>query len=738
MKKLLLIDGHGILNRAFYGVPDLTNDKGLHTNAVYGFLNIMFKIIDEEKPTHLVVAFDVSAPTFRHEIYKEYKGTRHPAPEEFRQQVPMMKDVLCAMGITIKEKAGLEADDILGTHAKRAEKDGFEVTLLSGDRDLLQIASDNIKIRIPKTSKGKTEVFDYYAKDVENEYHVTPLKFIELKALMGDTSDNIPGIAGVGPKTAMGLMEQFGSIEGIYSHIDDIKSASLREKVRNGKDSVDLSKILATINIDADIETDWDKCLMGNMFGPEAYDKYVELGLRKLLSKFDDVSKETCNTAESIDDITTRITHMTDAGEYESFIDKCCNKEGMTAVKLMYEKKGGRFEENSGQLSLFEVGDTSVRILAGIYDGDDIYYIDSKFVGEDVLTQGLKRLYQSGNMVVTHDVKDYYLLAGINDEYADGIDKKIRDVSLAAYLINPLKSNPPMEYIASEYAGLFIPDIELPAKKESLSEAASNRRRECMNKLGLYAYGIYNSYSGLMKLLDEYKMTHLYEKMEMPVSYVLYSMERRGVLVKKEELTAFGDSLAESTEKLEESIYKQAGEKFNINSPKQLGELLFGKMGLEGGKKTKTGYSTGAEVLEKLAPTCPMVKDILEYRTLTKLKSTFVDSLGDYIGDDGRIHSNFNQTITATGRISSTEPNLQNIPTRTDLGRQIRKMFVAGEGNVLCDADYSQVELRILASFAGDKELIDAYKNNKDNDNNRKNATAFFLFVSIRIHSASI
>lgn len=708
MSKLLLIDGFSILHRTFFGIPDLTNDKGLHTNAIYGFLNIMFRAIEDEKPDHLVVAFDVSAPTFRHEIFSEYKGTRKPMPDELREQVPVMKEVLAAMGIAMREKAGLEADDILGTFAKRAEKEGLEVTLLSGDRDLLQIASEHIKISIPKTFRGKTEIFNYYAKDVEAEYKVTPLQFIELKALMGDTSDNIPGVPKIGPKTAEELMAAYGSLDSIYEHVEEISKKSVKETLKANRELADLSKVLATINIDADIDTSLDAVKLGNIYTAEAYSLFQELSFRNMLSRF-----EAGETQDNKNDAI--IDSIVDIANDKAFDEVL--KEAILAKKaalsLKFESLSPN-EESSGQMSLFDSVTDDKKVVIALEVNGKIFYADSSKVSVKKIEDGVRQLVRENVTIITHGVKKAYKLAGLNDEYATEVSKSFFDEEIAAYLLNPLKSEPDMIDIAKSYAGIFISDYGINFSKEKLSDILDAKREDIKKYMGIEAYAISKAYDELYAQLTSQGMISLMLDIEMPVSYVLYAMENEGMLVRREELKAYGQELLASIEKLEKKIYEQAGEEFNINSPKQLGELLFEKMGLHGGKKTKTGYSTSADVLEKLAEECPMVRDILEYRTLTKLRSTYAEGLSEYIGPDGRIHSSFKQTVTATGRISSADPNLQNIPTRMELGRLIRKVFVPREGCVLLDADYSQVELRILASFSGDEQLIDAYKNNKD------------------------
>lgn len=698
-KKLVLIDGHSILNRAFYGVPDLSNAKGLHTNAIYGFLNILFKILDEEKPDYLAVAFDVKAPTFRHKIYKEYKGTRKPMPEELREQVPVMKDVLRAMKVVIVEQVGLEADDILGTLAKRAEADGIDVALVSGDRDLLQIATDVIKIRIPKTKQGKTEIEDYYAEDVKKVYQVTPLQFIELKALMGDTSDNIPGVPKIGEKTATSLMVEYGSIDNIYANIDTITKKSVKETLQNNRELADLSKVLATIKTDCDFVFDYEAAKAEGYFTQEAYGMFKQLEFKNMLSKFENVQNDQTN--EDIRKGFHLLTAKEDCIKILQKAEKQSEKIGLVMVEEEDELLGLAFTVNpkesyfyymegvspqNQQLSLFEVFEeenyedlkTAIKALSG---------------KTKVATLDIKKQYP---YLQTEDVSKYF------------------DVVIGAYLLNPLKSDYDGESIAAEHLNITIPGRKEFLGKKTIREVA----RE--NKEALAEYFMYQSYVAyvaeevLSNKLQAEGMLALMQDMEMPLSYVLFDMEREGITVREEELKEYSVYLGEKIEELEKNIYTLAGMEFNINSPKQLGEVLFEHMKIPGGKKTKTGYSTAADVLEKLATEHPIVNHILEYRGLAKLKSTYADGLTAYIEEDKRIHTSFNQTITATGRISSTEPNLQNIPIRMELGRKIRKAFVATEGCLLMDADYSQIELRVLAHMSGDEELINAYKTDQD------------------------
>ncbi len=704
-EKLVLIDGHSILNRAFYGVPELTNAKGLHTNAIYGFLNIMFKILEEEKPQYLAVAFDVHTPTFRHLMYDAYKGTRKAMPDELREQVPVMKDVLRAMGVVIMEQPGLEADDILGTLAKKAEKAGMEVSLVSGDRDLLQIASEHIKIRIPKTKMGRTEIEDYYAEDVLKAYHVTPVQFIDLKALMGDTSDNIPGVPKVGEKTASGLMEEYGSLENIYAHVEEISKKSIRESLIANRDLADLSKALATIKVDSDVELPLEKARAEGYFTKEAYALFKELEFKNMLSRFDKVE------AEGASKVTDGFVVCSSADELVMHFKGMQSVEESAVEQLTVDESA---EEEADRVTAcrigicFLTGEAGELLAVAVADPKDRVFVYTLQKGEEKqVAEALRQL--SGRVpVAAFDIKKMY--GYLDQDSTDGYF----DVLIGAYLLNPLKNDYDMEAIAKEHLDMIIPGYGELFGKLSPVHALLMRQEE-MQKYLCYAAYVARKAAGVLETkLLEAGMDELMRQVEMPLSLVLYDMEREGILVKRKELKKYGDALVERIDQLEQSIHEQAGSHFNINSPKQLGEILFDKMKLPGGKKTKTGYSTAAEVLEKLAPEYPIVNDILEYRGLTKLKSTYADGLAVYIGPDERIHTSFNQTITATGRISSTEPNLQNIPMRMELGRRIRKVFVPGEGCEFMDADYSQIELRVLAHMSGDEQLIEAYRMDQD------------------------
>ncbi len=752
--KLVLIDGHSILNRAFYGVPMLTNSKGFHTNAIYGFLNIMFKILEEEKTDFLTVAFDVHAPTFRHEIYSEYKGTRKPMPEELREQVPVMKDMLKAMGICIVEKEGLEADDILGTLANRAQKEGMEVSLVSGDRDLLQVATEHIKIRIPKTKGGRTEVEDYYAADVKEKYQVTPKQFIDLKALMGDTADNIPGVPKVGEKTATELMAQFGSLENIYAKVDEVSKKAVRESLINNKELADLSKVLATINVNADFDFSFEDARIGDFYTEEAYILCKQLDFKNILSRF---KKEASASNAQVENF----KELSEFAEVEALFARLgeqCGKPEGCKIGLAVMRDGK--EQGSGcagaaiALSGTEVyfipcqGFVTVAYLAdkltmlndklcklNVCDIKQIYDMietsASQYLPDEPDIGGLdaKDGAKKDKDVKDEAKKDKDVKDGVKkDEDANGHEnghergdvmeafksRRYFDILLAAYLLNPLKNDYDAEAVANEYLNLILPDKKQVCEKLSYVKTMEAKPEEFMKFACYQAYVCLMSAPKLEERLDKEGMISLFYEIEMPLSRVLYDMEKYGIKALPDELKTYGEALSGRIVELEQAIYDKAGVKFNINSPKQLGEVLFEKMGIKGGKKTKTGYSTAADILEKLAPDYPVVADILEYRGLAKLKSTYADGLASYIGKDGRIHSTFNQTITATGRISSTEPNLQNIPIRMELGRQIRKVFVPEDGYIFMDADYSQIELRVLAHMSDDKQLIEAYQMDED------------------------
>lgn len=697
-EKLILIDGNSIINRAFFGIPDLTNASGLHTNAVYGFINILFRILGEENGDYLCVAFDVHEPTFRHKIYAEYKGTRKGMPDELRQQVPWLKKLLNAMGIVTIEKGGYEADDILGTLAKRAEADGMIVTLVSGDRDLLQIATDKIKIRIPKTKGGKTEIEDYNTQDVINKYGLEPLQIIELKGLMGDASDNIPGVPKIGEKTATGLLLEYHDIANLKNHIGEITKNSVRQTLTENFHMAELSRTLATIDTNADIEFDYESARIGNLYTKEAYAIVKELGFKNILLKFDE------NASDANADYSDKFKVVDDFSTAENVFDNLCNYK-IVSFYLVSEKVSDpnrRYSEGKG-IALCYSDDEVIYIPAtGMLSFN---YICNRFAG--AVTDSKDTLF------VTFDIKNQLTFI---DDLSDSefVSKHFYDLLIAAYICNPLKNDYEIEDIANEYLGLLIKGKEEIFGKKGFSQIEDVVSNDIINYACYRSIVSYKAYLPIRDKVESLGMTSLFEDIEMPVMTCLYKMEREGIKILPDKLKEYGLELAEQIKSIEADIYKEAGEEFNINSPVQLGEILFEKMGMPGGKKTKKGFSTAADVLEKLSVDYPFVSKILEYRALAKLKSTYADGLLVYVSEDGRIHSTFNQTITATGRISSTEPNLQNIPARMEQGRLIRKVFVPQEGYSFVDADYSQIELRIMAHLSKDEQMCAAFNSGDD------------------------
>ena len=680
-RKILIIDGHSILNRAFYGLPDLTNYEGLHTNAVLGFLNIVFKIIDEEQPTNMCVAFDVKQPTFRHLMYKEYKGTRKPMPDELREQVPLIKEVLASMNITIIEKGGYEADDIIGTLSRIADREGYSVVIVSGDRDLLQLATDNILIRIPKTKAGGTTVENYYADDVQKLYGVTPVQFIDMKGLMGDTSDNIPGVPGIGEKTAGKIIQEWKSIENAIEHIDEIKPPKAQKNLREFADQARMSRELATIKLDCELDFSLADTVISDVFNDNSYNIMKRLEFKSLMKRFDSRPETT--------ELKPEITVVNSENE----LDKIKNEI-----------------ISSGKMGLYVIERDNVQYgYAVTENGQKVYVINTiSGISPDAAALMIRTVKDSGTAICVCDLKGC-----LNDLEFEESDKNVLDAGLAAYLLNPLENSYNYDDISKEYLGII-----LQSEKELIGKEELNMFTFISdNFLELFAYKAVVPLLAMDTLIDKLKnlgMYDLYMNVELPTVFTLHDMEKRGVRVDRTALEEYSKKLESRIQELHDSIIEYAGKDFNINSPKQLGPVLFEDMALPGGKKTKTGYSTSADVLEKIKNVHPIVNDILEYRQLTKLNSTYAIGLGSFIADDGRIHGTFNQTITATGRISSTEPNLQNIPMRMELGRLIRKAFIPKDGYVFVDADYSQVELRVLAHLSDDKVMKNAFQNNID------------------------
>lgn len=686
MKKLLIIDSNSIINRAFYGVRYLSAKDGTPTNAIYGFLNILLKLIDEQKPDYICAAFDLKAPTFRHKMYDQYKAQRKPMPQELVRQMPIAKEVLSAMNIEILEFEGYEADDIIGTVSKICEKENVECMIATGDKDDLQLASDKTKVILTVTKSGVNETTIYDEQAVIDRYNVTPLEFIDVKALMGDASDNIPGVAGIGEKTAMSLIEKHKSIEYIYENIDDIglKGAML-EKLKKGRDMAFLSKTLATIDTKVPIDFDFEKCSTGKKSvsenaSPELADILKRLELNSIIKRLElkptPVVNENKDFFEKIN-----LSTIDDEKELDKFLSRVENK--------------GEFA------SLFEFENDNLKCIAIAIENESVkVIINQKTVGI------IKELLKNPDIKkVTFGIKND--LVKLKDEYIiEGIS---HDIEIAAYLIDPAKSNYSIEALAEEYLSVICQKDE-NTQMSLFDEVEENddflqRKAACMLPL----------INTLYKKIAANSQQKLYEEIELPLSRVLADMQIAGIKIDQEQLSDFSDLLDNRINEISNEIFNLAGEEFNLNSPKQLGTILFEKLGLKSIKKTKSGYSTNADVLEKLMDKHPIIPMIMEYRQISKLKSTYCDGLFAVIDKaDGRIHSNFTQTVTVTGRISSTEPNMQNIPVRTALGRELRKMFISEEGKVLIDADYSQIELRVLAHISNDKKMLDAFKNDED------------------------
>lgn len=757
--ELMLIDGHSILNRAFYAIPPLTAPDGTPTGAIYGFLNILFKFIDEEKPNKLIVAFDRSEPTFRHEKYKEYKGTRKSMDHDLRVQVPLVKDVLKSMNITIAEKPGYEADDIIGTLSKRMSANGEKVVIVSGDKDLLQLLDDNITMKNPKTRAGKTTVDTYTPAELYEEYGVTPEEFVDLKALMGDTSDNIPGAKGIGPKTAMPLIAEYHTVENLLDHIDDIKSKSTAKKLTESKDNIILSKFLAKIDVDAPIETDIDGAKLENLCNDNSMDFLIKLNLKTFVERLKkkgygsdggsdsngtaasdkDVNQPDENAMQpaSNDDIEELFGELmaesaaangtagsdraaTVTPEKEVHIDdNIFNPVGpMTELKTVeiqdfdeYTKLSDDIFKNvsnarNASISLMNDGDN---VFVSVASGDSIYTVQEPYLSKEQILSGVRELFdrisradnrESFAKIYVNNINFFIKNLELETSYGFPVDN-IFDLGLAAYIVDPNVGNYSYDVLAFTYL------------KEVL-ETPKDLKKDVQKQTVLEANVLFHSGREVYSKLVSVDGESLYKDVELPTSLVLADMSMQGIRVQKDELNNYTQKLSERIETIREQIIEEAGVDFNISSPKQLGEVLFDRLHLPHGKKTKTGYSTAADVLESLAPEYTIVANVLEYRTLTKLKSTYGEGLVAFIEPDGRIHGEFNQTVTATGRISSSQPNLQNIPIRMEIGRQIRKVFVPKDGCVFLDADYSQIELRVLAHMSGDEKLINAYRSAED------------------------
>lgn len=690
--KIMLLDGHSLLNRAFYGLPNLTNSEGVHTNAVLGFLNIMLHYVEEEKPNYLLVAFDRKEPTFRHLEYKEYKGNRSPMPKELLEQVPLTQKVLTSMEIPVVTQAGIEADDILGTISHQAEEEGFDVVVVSGDRDLLQLATSKVKIKIPKTRSGKTVTEDYYDKDVEALYGVSPKEFIDMKGLMGDSSDNIPGVPGIGEKTAGKIIKQYHSIEAAYEDVDNIKPKRASNNLKEFYDQALMSKDLATIRLDCDLEYHFKDAKIGILFTRDAYQLFKQLELKSLFKYFDE--EETTPNLLNItvtDDLIKMEEIFTKIREAkEASVDVICD------VVCADDVEDGR--------------DHSLKCLSLSWKDQTALILPRGFVTEDDLKNRVLDLLKDHVRIIFLDYKRMLHYDARLREYED----QIEDAGVAAYLINPLQSTYDYDDLSRDYLKLLLPSRKEILGKDDFAKVFDPEQEKHRQLAGYLTAVPLRAWELLQETLKKEEMENLYRTIDKPVIATLYDMEHNGIKVKREALKEYGEKLVSRIEELQSLIYQEAGKEFNINSPKQLGIILFEDLKMPYAKKTKTGYSTNADILNKLKDDYPIVAHVLEYRQLSKLKSTYADGLAAFIGSDEKIHSVFHQKVTATGRLSSSDPNLQNIPIRLPLGREIRKVFVPDEGYHFVGADYSQIELRVLAHMAGDQALIEAYHHGAD------------------------
>ena len=703
MEKLVLIDGNSIMNRAFYGIMGskmLTSKDGKYTNAIYGFLAIMFKIIEDLNPEYMAVAFDLKGPTKRHEMFEGYKANRKGMPNELAEQMPIIKDVLRAMNIDVIEKQGYEGDDILGTIAKYGEQQGLAVTILSGDRDNFQLASDNITIRIPRTKMGKTEVEDFDRNKVIEIYGVEPNQLIEVKALQGDTSDNIPGVPGIGEKTALSLIQRYGSIENMYKKIengeDDLKGKQ-KEAITANKELAYLSKTLGTINTEVPLEEsletlkveEWDKAKVLEIFKNLNFKKYIE---RFNLSEETGSGNETSGK-RSLEEL----FEIIDGNESEL--------TNLNEIVYYFELE----EDNNNE----KIIKKKIKAIA-IYNKEKVYYV------KNPSNEFLKEIFENEKIKKCgHNLTEDYIILKQEGITLQNLEF---DSMVSAYILNPTIGKYKITDIINEYLEL---DLEEYLKANKLEENNSGQITLFQDevkenntekyKIAFFAYGISKLREVTIKKLEEINALKLFKEIDMPTVEVLSDMQWNGMYLDIDELEQYGNEIKEKIETLTQEIYNLSGEQFNINSTKQLGEILFEKLKLPVVKKNKSGYSTDVDVLEKLREEHPVIEKILEYRQVVKLNSTYVEGMKPFINPvTKRIHSFFHQTITATGRISSTDPNLQNIPTRIELGKRLRKVFKPSEGKIYIDADYSQVELRVLAHISEDSHMIDAFNNDED------------------------
>ena len=732
MKKLILIDGNSIMNRAFYGIMGskaLTTKDGKYTNAIYGFLAILFKLLEDEKPDYIGVTFDLKAPTARHKMYEGYKANRKGMPTELAEQMPIIKDVLRAMNIDIIEKEGYEGDDVIGTLSRYGEQKGLEVVILSGDRDTFQLATDNVRINIPRTKGGKTETEIFNREKVKEVYGIEPKQLIEVKGLQGDTSDNIPGVPGIGEKTALSLVQKYETIDNLYKKLEsgeaDVKGKQ-KEKLEQNKDLAYLSRTLGEINTKVPIEDTLEELKLEEWDKPKVLELFKELNFKRYIDRFN-LQNEVGNGDNSSEENNIENQYKVE-------------KKTIDEIKSIIEKQGKMIfymetEKDNEEDKIIKEKITGISIFNS--SENEAYYIDIKN-GEKI--QELKDIFENDKILkIGIDLGRVYILLR-----QEGIDFKgiNYDASIAAYILNPTNNKLKLNDLAEQYLEIDVNEIigdsksskveqinlfdamqgtglsgsnEEKSEEEKIKEEQEKAQKTEEKKCTLYAYAIYKLQEITMKKLEEINAVDLFNNIDMPTVTVLANMQWNGMYADLEELNKFGNQLKEQLEIKTKMIYEMAGEEFNINSTKQLGEILFEKMKLPVVKKTKSGYSTDVDVLEKLKSEDPIISEILDYRQLMKLNSTYVEGLKPYINPKTkRIHSFFHQTITATGRISSTEPNLQNIPTRFELGKQVRKIFKPEQGKVYIDADYSQIELRVLAHMSEDTHMVQAFKDGED------------------------
>ena len=718
MERLVLVDGNSIMNRAFYGIMGskmLMTEDGTYTNAVYGFLAILFKILDDLKPEYLAVSFDLKAPTARHKMYEGYKATRHGMPDELASQMPIIKDILRDMNITIIEKEGYEADDVLGTLSKRGEKEGLEVTILSGDRDTFQLTSDNIIVRIPRTKMGKTEVEDFNRDKIKEVYGLEPVQLIEVKGLQGDTSDNIPGVPGVGEKTALSMIKTYGNIENIYKELEDGKAETIkgkiREKMLENKDLAFLSKTLGTINLEVPIKETIEDLKLKPWDNNKVYEDFKSLRFNRYIDRFslrqdDNIQIERDNQQEESFEIKQIDINLSD--EIKSIIEEIKKEKEL----IYYFNK----QDEKESLNIIKKKILSINI----YLKDDVYNIN---IANNAELQIIKEIFEDKTIKkIGYKLGEDYVILRQNNIIMKNL---FFDIEIAAYLLSPTTNKYILENLIAQYLGKNIEDylnkkgIKTGENKQinlfETNDNSSTQEELIKEENSFLVYQISKLEKVLTKKLEESNEIELFNNIEMPLVEILAKMQYNGMYLDKEELIQFGEELKKQIEILTKEIYELAGEEFNINSTQQLGNILFEKLKLTTSKKTKKGYSTDVDALEKIRQEHPIIEKILEYRGLMKLNSTYVEGMLPYVNEKTkRIHSYFHQTVTATGRISSTEPNLQNIPTRIELGKRLRKVFKPKDGYIFIDADYSQIELRVLAHISQDEHMLEAFRNNED------------------------